>query len=378
MRSGTLSGRDPATGDGVCVTWRNGLLTASAPDPEAPDLWLAAGLVDLQINGFAGHDLNAEVLAPETVSAMARAVIATGTTRFLPTLITAPPARIAASLAVIAAARDADPLVARMIPGVHLEGPWISPEDGPRGAHPKAFVTAPDLELFDQWQAGCGGLVRIVTLSPHWPGSVAAIRGLVERGVQVSIGHTGADPAEIAGAAAAGATLCTHLGNGVSAVLARHPNLIWEQLGDDRLTASFIADGHHLPPATFRAMLRAKGLGRAILVSDATALAGQPPGRYEQSIGGEVELSADGCLSLAGTPYLAGAALPLSATIARATAMAGIGLSEAIAMATEVPGRIVGGGRLAIGASADIVRFAFSPGDRDLAIDTVLSGGEPA
>ncbi|MFY9240914.1 MAG: amidohydrolase family protein, partial [Roseovarius sp.] len=208
MRSGTLSGRDPATGDGVCVTWRNGLLTASAPDPEAPDLWLAAGLVDLQINGFAGHDLNAEVLAPETVSAMARAVIATGTTRFLPTLITAPPARIAASLAVIAAARDADPLVARMIPGVHLEGPWISPEDGPRGAHPKAFVTAPDLELFDQWQAGCGGLVRIVTLSPHWPGSVAAIRGLVERGVQVSIGHTGADPAEIAGAAAAGATLC--------------------------------------------------------------------------------------------------------------------------------------------------------------------------
>lgn len=378
MTSGALSGRDPATGDGRRVVWQDGFVAAVEPDTSAPDLWLSAGLVDLQINGYAGYDLNSGAPSSDTLSGMAREVLATGTTRFLPTLITAPPDRIEASLEAIAAARDADPLVARMVAGIHLEGPWISPEDGPRGAHPEDTVSAPDLAAFDRWQGACGGLIRIVTLSPHWPDSAETIRGLVARGVHVAIGHTSASAEEIASAADAGATLSTHLGNGVSAVLPRHPNLIWEQLADDRLTASLIADGHHLPSATFRAMLRAKGPGRAILVSDATALAGQPAGRYRQAIGGEVELSEDGRLSIAGTQYLAGAALPLSAMVARAARMGGIGLAEALALASKMPGRLVGGGRIEIGAAADLIRFGFTQGDDTLSVETALSAGAPA
>ena len=170
--------------------------------------------------------------------------------------------------------------------------------------------------------------------------------------------------------------LSTHLGNGAAAVLPRHPNFIWAQLADDRLTASFIADGHHLPADTLKSMLRAKGLSRAVLVSDSVALGGMPPGIYEQQIGGRVELSADGRLGIVGTPYLAGAARPLKDGVAMAARSAGLALADALKLATENPGRFVGGrGRLAVGAAADLMRFRWRPGDPTLAIDAGLSTG---
>jgi N-acetylglucosamine-6-phosphate deacetylase len=145
--------------------------------------------------------------------------------------------------------------------------------------------------------------------------------------------------------------------------LPRHPNLIWAQLADDRLTASFIADGHHLSAETFRAMLRAKGLDRTILVSDSVALAGQPPGRYRQPVGGDVDVGADGRIGVAGTPYLAGAGLPLSANLARAMAMAGLSPQDAFPLVTENPARLLGrSGRLAAGASADLIRWRMTDG----------------
>jgi N-acetylglucosamine-6-phosphate deacetylase len=160
----------------------------------------------------------------------------------------------------------------------------------------------------------------------------------------------------------AGARLSTHLGNGAHAMLPRHPNYLWTQLADDRLTAGFIADGHHLPADTLRAMIRAKGPERSILVSDAVALAGRPPGRYETPVGGTVELSADGRLVMAGTPYLAGAARGLADGVAHVATLFGLG--PALRMATVQPGRFVGGrGVLAVGAPADVIRFDWAPGD---------------
>ena len=194
--------------------------------------------------------------------------------------------------------------------------------------------------------------------------------------MHVSLGHTGATPEEIRRAVDAGAQLSTHLGNGAAAMLPRHPNLIWAQLADDRLTATYIADGHHLPADTLKAMLRAKGTERSILISDATSLAGRPPGVYDQPIGGKVELSADGRLSMAGTPYLAGAVRSLADDVAIAIDLGSLSLAESLALATLHPGRFAGDrGRLEPGAPADLIRFAWAPGTRTLDIETVLLMG---
>jgi N-acetylglucosamine-6-phosphate deacetylase len=372
-----ITGRDPATGHSLTVSVEDGRIAAIEEGPPGEAAWLSAGLVDLQANGSAGIDLNGRDLAPEAVARLTAVLRIAGVTTFLPTLITASEASITAALAAIAEARAGDPLVAHAIPAIHVEGPHISPEDGPRGAHPRDQVRPPDLTEFERWQAACGGLVGLVTLSPHHPGAPDYIRALAARGVGVAIGHTDASPAQIAAAVEAGAALSTHLGNGIAAMLPRHPNPIWSQLADDRLTATFIADGHHLPAEVFRAMLRAKGLDRAVLVSDATALAGLPPGLYDQPIGGRVELTPDGRLGVAGTPFLAGAARPLKQDVALAIEMAGISLACALRLATVNPGRFVGGrGRLVPGASADLIRFHWTPGDRDLVVETVFVLGE--
>ena len=372
-----IGGRDPATGRPLTVTIADGRIAAIVAGAAGEPCWLTPGFVDLQVNGYGGHDLNAPGLTAETVGRLARALRASGTTSFVPTIITASEARIVAGLRAVAEARAADPVLARAIPFVHVEGPHISPQDGPRGAHPLDQVRPPDVAEFARWQAACGGLVGMVTLSPHFAGAPAYIAALAGSGVIVAIGHTHATPAQIVAAADAGAVLSTHLGNGVAGHLARHPNLIWAQLAEDRLGASFIADGHHLPAETLKSMLRAKGVARSVLVSDAAALGGMPPGIYQAEIGGTVELREDGRLGMAGTPFLAGAARPIACGVAFVAGFCGFTLGDAVRMATANPGRFAGGrGRLRVGAPADLVRFSWQPGERDLRIETVLVAGE--
>jgi N-acetylglucosamine-6-phosphate deacetylase len=213
----------------------------------------------------------------------------------------------------------------------------------------------------------------MVTLSPHFEGSNEYIAALVSRGVHVSIGHTHASQVQIEQAVDAGARLSTHLGNGIAPLLDRHPNPIWSQLADDRLTASFIADGHHLPAETLKAMVKAKGLDRSILVSDAVALAGMPAGSYTAPVGGRVVLSDDGRLSMEGTSTLAGAVIPLSECVGRAVRMTSRSLADILSMATINPGRFVGDrGVLQVGGRADIFRFRWS--DRVEVADVWLAG----
>lgn len=286
------------------------------------------------------------------------------------------------SLQAIAAACETDPLIQRSVPCVHVEGPHISPEDGPRGAHPIEHVRPPSLAEFRRWQEASGGRVGIVTVAPEHPGSVEYIRALAAEGVIVALGHTAADGDQIHAAADAGARLSTHLGNGSHATISRHPNYIWEQLAEDRLAASLIFDGHHLPPAVMKSMLRAKGLDRSILVSDSVAVAGLAPGTYKTAVGGRVELLPSGRLTLLGTPYLAGSAAALPVGIANTIRHAGVTLAEAVRLATANPARLLGldrpdgRGSIRSGTTADLVVFRVDAQTLELTIDLTVVAGE--
>ena len=372
----SFSGRDPCTGNSFTVHTSAGLITRIDAEPADQTAWLCPGLIDLQVNGFRGHDLNADDLSVETVRSLARKLLATGVTTFIPTLITAPEQKILHTLAVIAEARRSDPLLIHMIPFVHVEGPHIQSEDGPRGAHPSEHVRPPDTGEFARWQQASGDLVGMVTLSPHYAGALEYIQFLSQRGTHVSLGHTNASVSQIHAAVSAGARLSTHLGNGVTQLLSRHPNLIWAQLADDRLTATFIADGHHLPADTLISMLRAKTVSRSILISDLVALAGLSPGRYETPVGGSVDLHPDGHLTLAGSDYLAGATSTLKDGVAHVASNTGFSLGDALRMATVNPGRFTGRGALLPGAPADLVRFDWKEGDSTLQIEEVIVQGQ--
>jgi N-acetylglucosamine-6-phosphate deacetylase len=260
--------------------------------------------------------------------------------------------------------------------GFHVEGPHISPEDGPRGAHPQRWVRPPDLDEFRRWQDATDGAVKLVTLSPEWPAAPRYIEHLSREGVVTSIGHTRATTQQIQDAVSAGATLSTHLGNGADSVLPRHPNYIWDQLGEDRLAASFIADGLHLPDSFLRSAVRAKGVERSILVTDAVMPAMCAPGPY--MLGEvEVELRADQRVVLRGGTRLAGSSLRMDRAIGNIMRIAGIGLTEAVAMATTNPARVGRiGGRLRglnPGERADVVKFRVDDGQLQI-LETYLSG----
>jgi N-acetylglucosamine-6-phosphate deacetylase len=293
------------------------------------------GLFDLQVNGFGGIDFNAPDLSADAVVDALERMRATGVTRCLPTLITSSLDSFAANARVLAGVSDS------AIAGIHMEGPYISPDDGARGAHARAHVTAASIDDFERRQHAASGRIVLVTLAPEVPGAMALIEYLAAAGVRVAIGHTAATARQIDDAIRAGATLATHLGNGCPQMLPRHPNVIWELLAADALFASLIVDGHHLPTATVKSMIRAKGTGRTILVTDAVAAAASAPGRY--TIGGvDCELGEDGRVSLPGTPYLAGSSLTLDRAIANTVRFSGLSIDEVIPMASTIPATFMG------------------------------------
>lgn len=353
-----ITGLDPQTGQSIEVTVERGVIARIDATDSDTDLYLSPGFVDLQVNGYSGFDLNAQNTSPDTVLGLVDAMLANGVTCFAPTLITAPEDGICRNLKVIAEARRGHSKAESCIVFVHVEGPHISPLDGYRGAHPADSVRPPSIPEFDRWQNAAGGIVGMVTLSPHFSEAPEYISELVKRGVHVAIGHTHASPEQIRRAVDSGASLSTHLGNGIAQQIPRHRNPIWSQLAEDRLTATFIADGHHLPADVLNVMLRAKGGARSVLVSDLVALAGMLAGTYETPVGGRVELKPDGRLCVFGSDILAGSTASLAQCIGRLLRMTQMPLSDALAMATENPGRYAGArGRLAIGARADLVRF---------------------
>lgn len=345
---------------------------------QSDGIYLSPGFIDLQVNGFLGVDFNDPECTPEQIARAIRALFATGVTRFYPTVITGSPAGMLDALRNLRCAKETLREGVAM-DGFHVEGPHISPDDGPRGAHPRRWVRPPDIDEFHRWQEATGGQVRIVTLAPDWPQSLGYIEAITAAGVVASIGHTNATTQQLADAVSAGATLSTHLGNGAHAVMRRHPNYLWEQLAEDRLMADFIVDGIHLPPSFLKVALRAKTVARAVLVTDAAAPAGCPPGRYQ--LGEQaVVLTEDNRVMLVGQERLAGSALRMDRGVENLMRIAGLSLADAVSMATtnaaragRVPARTQG---LAPGERADLIQFSFNPADLSISIQSTYISGQ--
>ncbi len=274
-----MRGRLPS-GRAVTVQVADGVVTGVDDGPDDADLpWLLPGLLDLQVNGYDGLDVNADPPQPAIVHDLTRALWRHGITGWCPTIITGGRADMLARVRAVAAAVAGDETTRHGVVGIHVEGPHLSPQDGARGVHEERHIRPPDIAELETWVEAAAGLLAIVTLSPEWDGAEDYVRACRARGVVAAIGHTAATPEQIRRCVDAGATLSTHLGNGAPATIPRHPNAIWAQLAADPMSASFIADGHHLPADALTAMIRAKTVPRSVLISDSTALAGRPPGR---------------------------------------------------------------------------------------------------
>lgn len=373
-----LRGRDVFSGEAVEVAIEQGVIAEIRPlDASAHELpWIGPGLIDLQVNGHAEGDANAGSPDAAQIASMSRTLSARGVTRFLPTIITASEADIVDRIHAVTEACT-DPVIARSVAGIHIEGPSLSEQDGPRGVHPLKHIRPPRIDELQRWLDAAQGLLRVVTLSPHHDGAVEATRFLVANGVRVSIGHTHANEEQIRAVVDAGATLSTHLGNGAHGVLPRHPNYIWSQLAERRLSAGVIADGHHLPDSTLATMLAAKRDHGIFLVSDAVATPAALRDGGESTVGGGVELAADGALRHVATGFLAGSVQTLDvgvATVARITGS----LADAYALASTAPARVLDLEPIwQPGARADIVQFDWAPGDIEIHPVHVFVHGVP-
>jgi N-acetylglucosamine-6-phosphate deacetylase len=329
-------------------------VTSGPAEVRDDDDWIAPAFWDIQVNGHGGHSFSGPELTIDEVVSIVRSQDAFGTAKLCPTLITAPAEHMLHGARTIAAACDRYPDVEERVLGIHLEGPFISDLEGYRGAHPAAAITDPDWDLFENLYRTSGERIVIVTIAPERAGAIEFIKRLANLGVVAAIGHTAAEGDAIRAAVAAGATLSTHLGNGIASLILRHPNPIWEQAAIDELSASFIADGHHLDQATLTVLARSKGPRRAILVSDASPLAGLPPGTY-----GDWAVDASGKIVVANTPYLAGSNRPLSSGVQNLLKATHWPLCDGLAAVTSNPARLLGHAepRLVAGEPANLVVF---------------------
>ena len=329
----------------------------------------SAGLFDLQVNGFAGIDFNATDIDAPALDHALEAMLATGVTACLPTLITAPPPVLAARFEALDRAVAGSRLGPAMVPGYHLEGPFLNPAEGYAGCHPACAMIAPDARLVERIDGGLSRPILLVTLAPELPGSEAFIGRMVAAGKLVAIGHSCADAGVVAGAADAGARLSTHLGNGVPQLLPKLDNTIFAQLAEERLFASVIADGIHLPRPALKAMLRAKGPDRVILVTDAVSAAATPPGLYPFA-GMLVEHAADGSVRVPGARSLAGSALTLDRAVRNLVEWGMATPDEALRFASTNPLGL-------LAPALEAHRIALTPGQARWSDGLVVAGAEP-
>ncbi|MDB5369019.1 MAG: N-acetylglucosamine-6-phosphate deacetylase [Roseomonas sp.] len=323
----------------------------------------SAGLVDLQVNGFGGLDFNAGgtpgAFAGGRIDQAFEALLATGVTTLLPTVITATGPLLEARFAALDAAISASPLGPAMCPGYHLEGPFLNPAPGYAGCHPAEAMTAPDYALVERLERLLSRPILLITLAPELPGAEAFIRRARAAGKLVAIGHSAAGFAETAAAAAAGATLSTHLGNGLPQILHKLANPIFAQLAEDRLMAGFIADGIHLHPQALKVMIRAKGPGRAMLVTDAVSAAAAPAGLYPFA-SMTVQRGADGAVRVPGAESLAGSSLCLDAAVRNLVAWGIADAATALAMASAAPAALLAPALAAHGLTQDLGELLWS------------------
>ena len=363
-----VQGRMPGTDRVMNVSIERGVITSvepadrrTTPDRGGPDLYVCEGFFDPQVNGYAGVDFNGKDLTGDRLHHAARSLAASGVTRFLPTLITASHERFLRQLAILADALENDPLVKTMCPGIHLEGPYISAEDGPRGVHPRDFIRPPCWDEVERLQEACGGRICCMTLAPEREGAIPFIEKAVKNGMVIGLGHTAATEAVLEDAFRAGARLSSHLGNAGPAFFPDRDNVIQKQLSMGGLMASIIVDGIHLPGGVVKDYIRAKGAERILLTTDSMAGAAAPAGRH--TLGDlEVDVSPDDRTArLHGTSRLAGSTLTMDQAITNVIRFAGVDLGAAVQMAGWNGSKLFPelGGGLAPGSPANLVLFDY-------------------
>jgi N-acetylglucosamine-6-phosphate deacetylase len=382
-----IRGRIVGTTEPVTVKIAGGNISDIGPDATEPpeiggeDVWISPAICDVQVNGAGGLNYSGAELSVDDVQASRGWLYKTGTGLFCPTVTTCPAEQAIRALKVLVQACEASETTDASFVGFHVEGPYISSEDGPRGAHPLEHTKDPDWDEFQRYQEAAGGRIRILTLAPERAGALPFIERAAADGLIVSIGHSAADAACIRDAVSAGATMSTHLGNGSHATMSPVDNYIWEQLASDVLWAGIIPDTHHVPPSNLKCYCRIKQKERICLVSDVASIAGLPPGIYGKSYGaGQSEIHSNGKISLAGTPYLAGAATFLDRGIANVVLHTDATLADAIEMVTANPARLLGTqdrlGAVSAGREASLTVFRWSEGASALEIVATVVRGE--
>jgi N-acetylglucosamine-6-phosphate deacetylase len=334
-------------------------LTTIDEEKKLPGVYIAPGFIDNQINGYVSVGFSSPGLTVDGIRKATQALWQAGVTTYLPTVITNTHDRLMENFAILARALHDDE-IGRSIPGFHLEGPYISPVDGYRGAHNQQWVRLPDWQEFMQIYEAAEYKILQVTIAPEMEGAMDFIGNCVNRNIIVALGHHNASAEEIKQAIDAGARIATHLGNGCANMIHRHQNPLWPQLADDRLMASIIVDGFHLRPEEVKVFFRAKGSENLILTSDVTKLAGMPPGEYTYD-GRTVELTPEGMVRYPAQNVLAGAASPITKGVGNIMRFTGCSLADAVHMASRNPARLYGfddRGEITPGKRADLVLFA--------------------
>jgi N-acetylglucosamine-6-phosphate deacetylase len=296
-------------------------------------------LVDLQVNGWHGTDFSADDLYPAQVVDVAERLHAAGTSGFLATVVSAPVPVLLRNLALLAALADG-PLRGTLL-GVHLEGPFIAPDDRVLGAHRRRHVLLPDPDLLASLVDAAAGHLRLLTLAAELPGAERLVRVAVGAGVTVSIGHSWATGDDLARAAGSGATALTHWGNALPAVLDKRANPLLAGLLCRDLTPMIIADGHHLSPDLLALVLRVRDPHDVVLVSDTASAGGLAPGRH-QVLGQEAELTVDGALRNHREGHLVGSAATLLRCVELVAASGEVTPAQARAMASTQPLELIG------------------------------------
>jgi len=251
------------------------------------------GFVDLQVNGYRGVDFSSPHLTVEQIRTVTEELVRAGTLAYCATIITSDLHIYERNLPVLARAMK-EPGIKDHLLGIHLEGPYLSPLEGARGAHAASKMRKPDRSEFERFQDLAEGRIVLLTLAPELENALDLISHLrANHRTRIALGHHLAPRKILRQAADAGATLITHLGNGCPNVLPRHDNVLFHQLALDSLAAGIITDGNHIPEDFIRIVFRCKGVDKVFVVSDAVPIAGFPPGVYE-TLGNEVRLTETG------------------------------------------------------------------------------------
>ncbi len=351
------------------------------------NIYISPGFIDIQVNGYDGVSFSLEGaddpsletrhLSVEEIRKITRELWAQGVTTYFPTLTTNSRELFLKNIGILSDSIE-DPENLGSIPGLHLEGPYISSVDGYRGAHPREHVRAPDWNEFMQLFDKAGGKILLVTMAPEVEGAIGFIKKCREKGIVVSLGHHNGTADNIHEAAEAGAQLSTHLGNGCATNINRHRNPIWPQLADDRLMISIISDSFHLLPDILKSFYKIKGAEKIIIISDMVSYGGLPAGIYKIKTGEMIEKAPNGHLRFSGQEGgLYGSATPLPEAISHMMNVTGCSLGDVFMMTATNPAKLHNlndRGAIEPGKRADIILFSVN--DAKLLIEKTFVCGK--